>query len=291
MNIRSLFAVLTAAVTTSALSPMGMSSSASAADLPARTYTKTPMISPATNWSGFYGGVNLGYGWGNNDTDLADATPVPNAGATDLASQSMSGRSSGVIGGGQIGYNWQIGSFVTGLEADIQGSALKGSATQAKLATVTPSIGLFPVSIDGSSEQKLSWFGTFRGRVGMTITPDLLLYGTGGLAYGQVDNSGNVERSIPLVPMSTFPASTSGTRVGWAAGAGAEWMFARGWSAKVEYLHVDLGNASATGEPAASPPPGGGGLIVVNSSNPDRVGYHWHNSFDTVRAGVNYHFN
>jgi outer membrane immunogenic protein len=184
-----------------------------------------------------------------------------------------------------------MGSFVTGLEADIQGSGLKGAATQAKLTTVTPSVGLFPVSIDGSSEQKLLWFGTFRGRVGVTITPDLLLYGTGGLAYGRVDNSGNVQRSIPLVPTSTFAASTSETRVGWAAGAGAEWMFARGWSAKVEYLHVDLGSTSATGEPAASAPPVGGGLIVVNSTSPDRIAYHWHSSYDTVRAGVNYHFN
>ena len=287
MNTHAPFVLLTAALATSALSSI-----ASAADLaPApQTYAKAPMMSPATNWSGFYGGVNIGYGWGNNGTDLADATPAPNGGATDLASQSLSVGSSGVIGGGQIGYNWQMGSFVAGLEADIQGSGLKGTATQDKLALVTPTIGLFPISISGSSEQKLSWFGTFRGRIGLTITPDLLVYGTGGLAYGQVDDSGNVQRTIPLVPVSTFPASTSPTRVGWAAGAGAEWMFARSWSAKVEYLHVDLGSASATGEPAAAPA-SGGGLIVVNSDDPARVAYRWHNSFDTVRAGVNYHFN
>jgi outer membrane immunogenic protein len=288
MNTRALFVWSTAALATSALSSV-----ASAADLaPAsQAYVKAPMMPPATNWSGFYAGVNLGYGWGNNDTDLADATPAPNAGATDLASQSLSVGSRGVIGGGQAGYNWQMGSFVTGLEADIQGSGVKGSATQSKLALITPTVGLFPTSIDGSSDQKLSWFGTFRGRVGTTITPDLLVYGTGGLAYGQVADSGNVQKSIPLVPTSTFAASTSQTRVGWAAGAGAEWMFARGWSAKVEYLHVDFGSASATGEPAASAPQGGGQIIVVNSTDPARVGYRWHNSFDTVRAGVNYHFN
>jgi outer membrane immunogenic protein len=183
-----------------------------------------------------------------------------------------------------------MGSFVGGLETDIQGSGLKGTATQPKLAIVTPF--LFPSSnLEGSSEQKLSWFGTFRGRVGMTITPDLLVYGTGGLAYGQVDNSGNVQKSIPLVPMSSFPATSSQTRVGWAAGAGAEWMFARGWSAKLEYLHVDLGSASATGEEVGSGSGSGGQFIVVNASAPALVGYHWHNSFDTVRAGVNYHFN
>jgi outer membrane immunogenic protein len=284
---------LLATVAMAALASSVISSGASAADLaPApmpAVYAKAPMVSPATNWSGFYGGVNVGYGWGNNNTDLADATPAPNAGATDLAPQSLSVSSSGVIGGGQIGYIWQIGTFVTGLETDIQGSALKGTATQPKLAVVTPFA--FPSStIEGSSEQKLSWFGTFRGRVGMTITPDLLVYGTGGLGYGQVDNSGNVQKSLPLVPTSAFPASTGQTRVGWAAGAGAEWMFARGWSAKVEYLHVDLGSASATGESTASAPSGGGNIVVI-SNGPDGVSYHWHNSFDVVRAGVNYHFN
>ncbi len=290
MNTRALFVLLTASLATSALSPVASAADLAPAPAP-RTYTKAPMISPATNWSGFYGGVNVGYGWGNNNTDLADATPAPNAGITDLASQSLGVKSSGVIGGGQVGYNWQIGSFVTGLEADIQGSGVKGTAPQTNLTPVTPKIGLFPVSFQGSYEQKLSWFGTLRGRVGATITPGLLLYGTGGLAYGQVDDSGEVQKSIPLVPTNTFPGSTGQTRIGWTAGAGAEWMFARGWSAKVEYLHVDLGSASATGEPTAVAP-SGGGLIVVNpATDPALVSYHWHNSFDTVRAGVNYHFN
>jgi outer membrane immunogenic protein len=274
--------VLLATLATAALASSAISSGASAADLaPApTTYAKAPKVSPATNWSGFYGGANVGYGWGNVDTDLADATPPPSLGNSNILSQSLNGRSSGAIGGGQIGYNWQTGRFVAGLEADVQGSGIKGTATKSPYAVAfTPDVG---ETLTASSEQRLSWFGTVRGRIGVTITPDLLVYGTGGLAFGEVGNTGNTIDMNGGFPSLSHPAMTSQTQAGWAVGAGAEWMFARGWSAKVEYLHIDLGTASATG----------GELINgVASSNTERVGYTWHNSFDTVRAGVNYHFN
>jgi len=279
MNTRTLSVLLAAALATSALTSI-----ASAADLaPApRTYSKAPMISPATNWSGFYGGVNVGYGWGNNDMAFGDATPPPAAGNTGILPQSLSDTSSGVIGGGQVGYDWQMGSLVTGLEADIQGAEVKGTAAQPTSAISFP---LHPgEAFAASSEQKLSWFGTVRGRIGVTVIPDLLLYGTGGLAYGQVHNSGNVVNVDPGFTRSlTWPGAVGQTKIGWAIGAGAEWMFARGWSAKVEYLHIDLGSASATGLELLN------GIHPVGDTN--AVGYHWHDSFDTVRAGVNYHFN
>jgi outer membrane immunogenic protein len=281
MNARVPFVLLTAVLVTSALS-----SSASAADLPPAPapYVKAPMISPATNWSGFYGGVNVGYGWGNNDTDLADATPAPNAGATDFAPQSLSGRSSGVIGGGQIGYNWQMGSFVTGLEADIQGSGIRGMTQASAAFTFNPDPGEV---VSATSERNLSWFGTVRGRFGVTVIPDLLLFGTGGLAYGSVRNSGNVVDNdsafIGRVDVVSFPGSVQQTKVGWVAGAGAEWMFARNWSAKVEYLHIDLGTSSAVGHIDFN------GIPLLGDTN--AIAYLWRNSFDTVRAGVNYHFN
>jgi outer membrane immunogenic protein len=273
--------ILLATLATAALASSAMSSSASAADLaPAPTYTKAPMISPATNWSGFYGGVNVGYGWGSNNMDFGDATPAPLVGDTGVAPQSLSGRSSGVIGGGQIGYNWQMGSLVTGLEADIQGSGIKGTATKSPYAvTFTPDVGDTLLAL---SEQKLSWFATVRGRIGVTITPDLLVYGTGGLAFGEVDDTGNAQVLFPGNPTLSHPAMTSQTKAGWAVGAGAEWMFARGWSAKVEYLHIDLGTASASGRESFN---------GVADGATDAVAYHWHNTFDTVRAGVNYHFN
>jgi outer membrane immunogenic protein len=286
MNNRTLLVSLTAALVTSALSSVALPSMASAADLapaPApTTYTKAPMISPATNWSGFYGGVNVGYGWGSGDMSLADVTPgLPGISGFPATPQSIESHSNGVIGGGQVGYNWQMGSFVTGLEADIQGSGIRG-VTQAPAAfTLTPDPGEV---ISATSEQNLLWFGTVRGRVGVTVTPDLLLFGTGGLAYGSVRNSGNAIDNDSAFGdgVFSFPASVQQTKTGWAVGAGAEWMFARGWSAKAEYLHIDLGTASATGVER---------LNNVVDGNTAVVAYHWHNSFDIVRAGVNYHFN
>src|ERR1700704_5405702 len=162
------------------------SASALAADLPPRGYGKAPAMAAATNWSGLYIGGNVGYGWGNNSTDFS-FLPTPEALEADN-NTTLGTRSSGVIGGAQLGYNWQIGSVVTGLEADIQGSGIKGSARANPTLVAN---GIPDPSSVLSSEQKLSWFGTVRGRLGVTVTPELLLYGTGGLAYGRVDASAN----------------------------------------------------------------------------------------------------
>jgi outer membrane immunogenic protein len=253
-----------------------LSGSAFAADLPPRTYAKAPAVAPVSNWSGLYVGGNLGYGWGSGNTDFS----FP--GDLGFNNTTLGARSSGVIGGAQLGYNWQIGSVVTGLEADIQGSGIKGSARALGIPTF---VSVFPFESSLSSEPKLSWFGTVRGRLGVTVTPELLLYGTGGLAYGRVDASANFFASGEDFNGNPFqaqaPASVSKTKVGWTAGAGAEWMFARNWSAKLEYLYVDLGSESAIGDVAANVPiePG------------LKVGYTWHTRENIARVGVNYHFN
>jgi outer membrane immunogenic protein len=126
-----------------------------------------------------------------------------------------------------------------------------------------------------SSESKLSWFGTVRGRLGVTVTPDLLLYDTGGLAYGHVDASANWFNGLQA------PASVSKTKVGWTAGVGAEWMFAHNWSAKIEYLYLDLdlGSDSAIGNLPPQVPP------------QFQVRYTWRTRENIARVGVNYHFN
>jgi outer membrane immunogenic protein len=188
----------------------------------------------------------------------------------------LGARSTGVTGGAQLGYNWQIGSLVTGLEADIQGSSIKGSARGTSILVSTgapdPGGGIL-------SEPKLSWFGTVRGRLGLTVTPDLLLYGTGGLAYGHVDASANSQFFDTGILQSEFPASVSKTKVGWTAGAGAEWMLARNWSAKLEYLYVDLGSESAIGD----------AVPVIDPQF--KAGYTWRFRENIARVGVNYHFN
>jgi outer membrane immunogenic protein len=261
--------ILSAVMVTTALTAPGL-----AADLGARSYTNAPAVAPVSNWSGFYVGGNLGYGWGNGNTDFS-FLPTPelfNRNNTTLGT-----RSTGVVGGAQIGYNWQIGSMVTGLEADIQGSGIKASARANPTFADT---ALLDSSGVLSSEQKLSWFGTVRGRLGVTVTPDLLLYGTGGLAYGHVDASANAQFLDGVV---ASPASVSKTKVGWTAGAGAEWMFARNWSAKLEYLYVDLGSESAIGNLASTDPQG------VTQGESTR--YTWRFRENIARVGVNYHFN
>ena len=253
--------ILSAVMLTTALTAPGL-----AADLGARTtYTKAPVVAPLSNWSGFYVGGNLGYGWGDGNSDFSF---LPSPELFGFNNTTLGARSTGVTGGAQLGYNWQIGSLVTGLEADIQGSSIKGSARATSIFASTGAPD--PGGTFLSSEPKLSWFGTLRGRLGVTVTPELLLYGTGGLAYGHVDASATWGRDV------FAPASVSKTKVGWTAGAGAEWMFAHNWSAKLEYLYVDLGNESAIGN--FTP------VIVA------KVGYTWHTQENIVRAGVNCHF-
>jgi outer membrane immunogenic protein len=260
---------------TTALAAVAIASAASAADLGTRApvYTKAPVYAPVSNWTGLYLGGNVGYGWGNNDMSLAESTALEG-----FANQSFGNHSNGVIGGGQVGYNWQMGSFLTGLEADIQGSGIHGTSNSPLTSIFGPNN-----TFSGSSEAKLSWFGTVRARLGVTLTPDLLLFGSGGLAYGNVRNSANADASFGAgIAHQDFPAQTSQTKAGWALGGGAEWMFTRGWSAKVEYLHIDLGKTSAVGSAVAS----GGSPPIIDSVN-----YTFHDHFDTVRFGVNYHFN
>ncbi len=256
------------------------SASAFAADLGARTYMKAPAVVapvPVSTWQGFYIGGNVGYGWGHNDTDfnfLPSLAGVP-FGVRDA---SVATHSKGVLGGAQFGYNWQIGPAVFGFETDIQGSGISGSGT-------AKPIPIPPVMVDPtdalSTSTKLSWFGTARARLGIALTPELLLYGTGGAAYGRVKSTGDFTSLISEAPFieNRFPAALSGTRVGWVVGAGTEWMFARNWSVKAEYLHVDLGNTSAVG------------LSIFDLTHTgNSVRYTWKNQENIVRAGVNYHF-
>jgi outer membrane immunogenic protein len=245
------------------------SASALAADMGARTpYAKAPaMMATVTNWSGFYLGGNVGYGWGHNNTDFSF---LPSAATFGASNDSLAAHSKGVIGGAQFGYNWQFGSTVLGFETDIQGSGISGSATKRAIsvppATLDPASSLF-------TDSKLSWFGTARVRLGFEIAPALLLYGTGGLAYGQPKATAN--SVFPGAPLS-LPVAVSATKVGWTAGVGTEWMFARNWSAKAEYLYVDLGNTSA--------------VVLSTPAGPFGAGYTWKNQDHIVRAGVNYHF-
>ena len=171
------------------------------------------------------------------------------------------GSPGGVVGGAQVGYNFQFNQFVIGAETDFQGTSLSGGGNNAPLTLFqSPYDGannyLTPIGAITGANISLPWFGTVRGRVGYLITPTLLLYGTAGFAYGQVSAFG-----------------FSNTRTGWTAGGGVEWMFAPHWSAKAEYLYVDLSSSGQTWRLRLD------------------IGQNFHPQLNVVRVGVNYHFN
>ena len=244
-----------------------------AADLPYRkapppVYVPPP---PPLVWNGFYAGLNIGGGWaannGNNeisayfDPNFAIGAPVlgvPNL--FFLPNGNQTGSAGGVVGGGQVGYNFQFNpSIVIGAEADIQGSSIGGNGPGTLAfypSPVVPGDALVPVAAINGGRLGLDWIGTIRGRAGWLFTPSLLVYGTAGFAYGGVQAWGS-----------------NNTRSGWTAGGGIEWMFSPRWSAKFEYLYADLSSGGTTG---------GFGW---------NWGYHFHPEVNIVRAGVNYHFN
>jgi outer membrane immunogenic protein len=259
-----------------------VATSAFAADLPARTYTKAPAyVEPVFTWTGFYVGGNVGYGWGHSDssttvTRLNTGLPLPGT----LNGTNGSGNNvDGVIGGGQLGYNWQIQNWLVGLETDIQGSDQRGSSAITCLACVNGG-----TDIVTNLTQKLDWFGTFRGRVGVLATPSVLFYATGGLAYGEVKIGGSATGESTLgTPTTVGLSGASSTRAGWTAGAGVEGMIGNGWSAKLEYLYMDLGTVSGGADPLT------GILVPVRTAG--AVSYSSHFTDNILRVGINYHFN
>lgn len=246
---------------TTLLATAALISAAQAADLPSRKAPVAPPP-PAFTWTGVYVGANVGGGWkSNGNGQVYGYNPVT---WQNIITQRNGNGNAGVIGGIQAGYNWQVGSMlVAGVETDFQGSTISGGSNGAyNVAAVN---ALYPGWVAGyTGGTNVNWFGTVRGRVGVVpLMPTLLVYGTGGFAYGNVSSNGTY-------------GGQNATQTGWTVGGGAEWAFAPAWSVKAEYLYTDIsgGNQKALFNSPAS-------LNNVNNST----------KFNTVRAGVNYHFN
>jgi outer membrane immunogenic protein len=240
--------------------------SALAADLPSR---KGPPVyvppAPVLSWTGIYGGVNIGYGFASNGGNIAGGDT-----ASAIAWGYPSPGVDGVLGGAQIGYNYQFyNSFLVGLEADIQGGDLGGGS----------SVGAFGAVNRGvlSTRERIEWFGTVRGRLGYLVTPTILLYGTGGFAYAD----GSTRVSLLTSNGFTGQGAESGSRTGWTAGGGLEWMFLPNWSAKVEYLYTDISSDRGLVGPEFT------GAVFGNAFSQTATNPRFH----TVRAGLNWHFN
>ena len=265
---------------------LAMITSASAADLPVKAPMAAPVMAPVWNWNGFYIGINGGYSWGRAGRDITfrDAvTGVPLVAVAGTGGSNGSNLNGGLFGG-QIGYNWQTSNWVFGLETDAQWTGQRGSVSALCPATTAgclPGLTFVPAGAFGTAatlDQKLEWFGTFRGRVGIAVVPNVLLYATGGAAYGTLKTNLGLAGFTPNGTPVAVTASSSDTRFGWTVGGGVEAMFASNWSAKIEYLYMDLGSVSST---AVFPTAAGIGLgATLNSRITDNI----------IRAGINYHF-
>ncbi len=237
------------------------STSAFAADMPAPVYkAATPMVSPVYNWTGFYIGIEGGWGSGHSDQSdpgipctLLGTCVVPTGGGPAAAADGSYSVRGGLVGG-TGGYNWQAAApWVFGLEGDYSWASIEGSSAICGLGSGFPH----------GCGTRLDSLGTFRGRLGYAVGPmaNWLLYVTGGLAVGSVHAWDDL-----------FSASGTDFRTGWTAGGGVEAAIARNWSIKVEYLRADLGSAH---------------LFDVAPGVPETVSF----KTNIIRAGVNYKFN
>jgi len=246
---------------------------------------KAPVI-VAPSWTGFYIGANVGGGWGSRDVDYTGNDVASTTLLVALGSQPAPTaiKTSGVLGGLQLGYNWQVApTWLVGLETDFDWSGMKGSGT----SNATP-LG-FPYS--ATADERIKWFGTVRARLGYLPANNLLAYVTGGFAYGRVEHTASYNNNSPTsliivaVPFVTcapntacYAGSSSSTATGWTLGGGLEYAVAHNWTVKAEYLYVRLGGGNSLTETAFI---SSGSSLNANFSRTD---------FNVARVGVNYRF-
>ncbi len=257
-------------ITGALLASMLAMGSAFAADLPVKAVVPAPVFS----WTGGYIGINLGYSWGRESvtgavtgtsitgTTVATLTPAPLYGG---------GHLNGFVGGGQVGYNWQFGNWLVGFEGDVQGTG------ERKTYDVCTIAGCPAGSSIVTADYRLVWFGTDRGRIGFLPSERILLYGTGGLAYGSFRG----EEFMPTF-VAPFFGTWSKVKAGWTAGAGVEAALGYNWSFKLEYLYFDYGNVGGPIAPAQT--------VVGRTTN--NLVYSFTSRFtdNVVRVGINYRF-
>jgi outer membrane immunogenic protein len=235
-----------------------------AADLP---NTKGPPAfappPPVFSWTGGYIGLNAGYGFGDPGIALIGlggagwGAYYPPLGGYNFTR-------SGFTGGEQSGFNYQLGSFVLGVEGDFQYSDIGGGSY-----TTGTGFGGYAVTL----RQRMDWFGTDRVRLGFTPMDRLLLYATGGLAVGRISTASQLD----FTGATHYDQYGGQTRAGWTAGAGVEYALTNNWSVKVEYLYYDLGTTT-----------------LIANGNPPNPPYQTQTNFPArgsiVRAGINYKF-
>lgn len=248
-----------------ALAAAGLASSAVAADLsgPMAPPMMPTMAPAAYDWTGAYMGVQLGYGFGHSavgETSFYDDPTDPPAGTLDP----FSFNSNGIIGGAEVGANWQSNGVVWGLEADISASDIKGTYTNTDPGA------------DFSVDSSLKWLSTARVKIGLPMN-NMLIYATGGVAVGgvQADLHDNYPDALP--DPVTFDRTSSSTAWGWTAGGGIAAAVNEHWIIKAEALYVDLGSVNTSFEEDDPP---GWALISGSAKTTATI----------IRAGIDYRF-
>jgi len=222
-----------------------------AADLPQPAPVQAPAVyvptvAPVYNWGGIYVGINGGWGWGNTSWSVPATVAFP--------ALSSSLNDNGGVVGGTVGANFQTGEFVFGVEGDWDYSGINTGTTSTVCA------------VSGSCQTGNNWIATLRGRVGYAADR-VLFFGTAGGAFADMQTTLN-------------GAQSTKTQAGWTAGAGVEWAFADNWTAKAEYLYVDLGNVNATCSTGFCTSNNGGNPVPINVSLTENL----------FRVGVNFKF-
>ncbi|MGJ4928409.1 outer membrane protein [Bradyrhizobium sp. HKCCYLS2038] len=234
---------------------LGALAPANAADLAARPYTKAPMAAPAPimTWTGFYLGLQGGGGWGRSDETFFLA---PNT-ATFAGTQRYD--FNGGFVGGVFGYNWQVDNVVFGIEGDYHWADINGRSS-----VISTGAGFGDTYFT-----RLRGFGDIKGRLGWAAGP-ALFFVSGGASAGDFQH-----RYDPGTAPPPAGAAQNDWRWGWTVGAGAEYMFAPNWSAKVEYNYIDFGRSTIQYTNAP--------VVFANRSE-------WNDTIHTVKAGISYHF-
>lgn len=229
-----------------------ISAAANAADIyraPDAVSYKDAPADFAVNWTGFYIGAHVGGAWGSDSGTVNDSNPIDSAHPFSLDS-------SGVFGGGQLGYNLQRGHIVVGIEADLGDLDLNASDANSHIVNGIP----FRTSTSGG------FYGDVTGRLGYSLGA-ALIYAKGGFAFFEGD--GKVVAVNPSFPIPTTAASDF---TGWTAGGGLEYALTPAWSVKAEYLHFDFGSQQS-----------------ATDINTECCSYDHHIMVDTIKGGVNYH--
>ncbi len=230
---------------------VGTAQAASAADLPMKA-PPPMMAAPAPyNWTGFYVGGFFGAGWGTSQANLTSLSFTALPGPLPLATTS----NSGFLGGGQVGYNYQSGWVVWGVEGDFAGTGIKGTA---------PCLAVFSCSASDD------WLATVSGRVGGIVDGRLLAYVKGGGAWENAKYTG----SDPVGIVGGISVSSTVTRAGWLGGMGVEYAFTPNWRGFIEYDYMDFGTNNVNFNFA--------GLASGTAAITDKL--------SVMKAGVNYAF-